>query len=385
MPRPYSLETYSRVMDLDGFPCDVTPRVGLIVSLTLLQEKADEIREIDGRPVLNANPIKVHHHEEVFFRIVELLNDTHFRVEFYDFFGNDKVSHVLQKSRYVTITTPITADDRKNMADEFYLQARPPRAVYPQSAKLQNDLRTGKTSIEEAIERADPTLRELAVLSEQGHVTAEQLQQGRLLIRKRMQPLKAARRATVPATAMHEVETSFKYGGTCAPSRWLKAGDCITCYANNLHYLPAQLNKLPIAKPYYYRFQVVPRNSIASWGGAILDPCVLDWLVPGNTVRCCFDVIHTATGGEMGGGAWYFNIVCIDGDRVLGQVLDTYYSPDDYGLVQQFGNYVWFFKRNISEIPLSWSDNLKDFNKIKHGFGFAVSGARGETEYDITH
>lgn len=382
MPRPYSLETYSQVMDLDGFPCDVTPRVGLIVSLTLLQEKADEIREIKDRAVLNANPINVHHREEVFFRIVELLNNTHFRVEFYDFFGDEKVSHVLQQRRYVTITTPITADDRKNMADEFYIQARPPRYM---SAKLKKQLRSGKKSIEEAIEAADPTLRELAVLSEQGHVTAEQLQQGRLLIKERMQPLKAARRATAPATATHEIETSFQFGGTCAPSRWLKAGDRITCYANNLHYLPAQVNKMPIAKPYHYRFEVVPRKSIASWGGEILDPCVLDWLVPGNYVRCCFNVIHTATGREMGGGAWYFNIVCIDGDRVLGQVLDTYYSPDDYGLAQQFGNHVWFFKRNISEIPLSWSDNLKDFNKIKRGFGFAVSGIRGETEYDITH
>jgi hypothetical protein len=86
MPRPYSLETYSQVMDLDGFPHQTTPRIGLIVSLTLVQDKADEIREVNGRAVLEPSSIRVHHREEVFFRIVQLLGDNHFQVELYDFF-----------------------------------------------------------------------------------------------------------------------------------------------------------------------------------------------------------------------------------------------------------------------------------------------------------
>jgi hypothetical protein len=285
----------------------------------------------------------------------------------------------VRQRRDVIITTPITPDDRKNDASEFYVRARSTASIY---------LRAGKMSIADAIHQADLTLHELKVLLEQGYITVEQFHQGRPLIKQRMQQLKAARRAEFDAagSTTHQVDECLVTGGTCAASRWLKAGDRITCYTNNLHYVPAQLNQLSIDKPYHYRFQVVPRNAIADWSGAILDSSVLNWLMPGNTMRCCFAVIDTKTNQGIAGGAWYFSIVSIDSDRVLGEVLDTYYSPAQFGLAQQFGNYVSFFKRNISEIPLGWSDNLKAFSKIKYGFGFAVSGAREETQqHDVTH
>jgi hypothetical protein len=391
--RLYTFEIYNKIRDLDGYIYNLIPKVDMIISLTLCQKKLecsnyikDEIQKENETIIKDISDFE--YREEVFFRITKRISKNKYEVEFYDYFKNNNVCilpcNVFYKyqqtkdeyksevsSKYIELYEEKNSKDlKKNKRNKFYM----------------DDLLNNKLSFEDIVDKFNLDYYEILKLYESKYINDVQFKLGIKKILKINKEYK--NNIKIKYNPDKNIEGTHIFSGNLNKSKWLKQGDKITCYLNNIHYIPIRDNKIAINKPFYYRFPIIENNAISDWNGIMLNKNILDHLIPGNIVRTCLTLIDKKTNKTITNMVLYFRIIIINNDIILGLVDDPYwnYALSEYNLEYIKNNFIMFNKRNISEIPISWNDNLKIFKLKKINPKYFISGYREETEgtqYDL--
>ncbi len=407
--RLYELDIYKNRIDLDGYALDIVPEIGMIVSLTLCQKELEipiGIKKyIENRHSVSVKEIsKVEYKEEVFFKIIDIVNKDKFVLEFYDYFTNGQIYTPFQQSVNIKYKSTQSKEQYKNEItwkyEEFEVEklksenfGKPIFNIFESRANIvkkefQNDLAYGIINIEDAIDKYNLSYYEVRTLHKEKYINDTQF--------------KSANKKFIKINTQHPIDISsydseaiFDHnanecylGGKITQSKWLKLGDTITSNLNNIHYVPIKVNKLQITKPYHYKFRIVPTNEISEWGGRIFGKDILDQLIPSNKVRCQFTRVDK-NDRETFGGVYYFNIISVNNNEITGTLCDYYLNFNDCPDMEQImGHFITFNKQNISEIPIEFegNENLNNYKFKNNNYGFAMSGHRLESEdtlYDI--
>lgn len=394
--RLYSLQHYDQFVDLDGYAFETELKIGMIISLTLCQKELEEPQEIkesiekDHGITVHSLP-KLAYSEEVFFKIVSILGKDKFEIEFYDWFSNGHIYLPLSASRFHYYATQSREMYNRALVEEYEAEVEKQRKINKQSRTATawnykaidlDDLAHGRTTITEIIERRNFSYFDVRHLLRDKYIDDTQFKTAQQWFQRKHQ--NTYRQLVPHQFDPKEIKKQEFYeqrmGGETQISRWLKVGDKITCHLREVHYVPIQANKLKeIGKPYAYQFYIISHNEIRNWSGETLDDCVLDLLQPGDMVRAEFNLIDLATNQQGSGWCGYFKIITVSDDWLFAVLTDTYNNcPQLYPEIQHiFGNLLTFRKRNISEIPLTWTENkkLREFKLIKKGFEYAATGS----------
>lgn len=376
--RLYTFEIYNKISDLDGYVYNIEPKIDMIISLTLCQKKLEDpnyikekIEKEDKLTIKNISQFE--YKEEIFFKITKIIGKNKYEIEFYDFFTNNKVYIPDYKVYYKYYQT-------RNEYNQEVINKYETLMGQKDNSYL-DDLLNNKISIEDVIDEYNLSYYDVEKLHNSKYINNIQFNLG---IKKIMKKHKKYNLKYDPNKIMEE---EYDFDGCLSKSKWLKSNDRITCYLNNIHYIPIYINKLKIEKPFYYRFPIIEDNDINDWNGNILDKNILNYLIPGNFVRTCFTLIDKKNNKEITGMILYFRIINIKEDIILGILSDPYYTRDLklYNLDYLKDNFMTFNKRNISEIPVPWNENMKNY-KLTKNYGYTITGYREKNEeikYDI--
>ena len=383
--RLYELEKYSQKTDLDGYPFEPYLEKGMIVSLTLVQKKMDSIKEIDDIKIVD-NSLKLLYKEEVFFKIIDI--GKKYTLEFYDFYGDNNI-YQLPESLYANFKGYQTYDEYRNQLHTQYFNAIENEKTKPNIrsngiAKMLKNNTSLDESLNEIINTHSMHYWDITNLCKYNKcITEDQCKQA-------LKTFKNCFRATKPD---HEPFTPHKvvdygrcyeHGGQLKQSRWLKLGDQITCNLSNIHYVPIQLNKINIDKPYIYKFLSMRKELMTDSDGRVIANCqeVLDRLKPSCVVRCQFTIHDKYTERSLN-ICKFLKIIKIEKDLIYGELLARSNGPlSDYDSIQQISNIMTFKKSNISEISLGhFNDTYIKYTKYSR----SMTGYRPQhedTQYD---